>query len=379
MRILWHSAAPWAPTGYGTQTAIWTKYLKDQGHEVAISTYFGSPGRERIWNGMKVFPPPQDGVVTSLVMGHIQRFKPDVVIILADVWIMNPQIFKGIPTLAWVPADCSPLSIGDTNFFSKGDVKPVAMSEAGQKVLSAAGLASLWDGADIPCIPHGIDTEAFKPDANLRRAARAALNIEDDKFVIGMNFNNIDPVRKGVPEQFLAYSQFLRQHPKTVMVVHSMLEVTRSLHLGVLARTLRIGDDVIIADQYKMQAGLFGQDYMVAWYNMIDILSNCTYGEGFGLPAVEAQACGTPVILSDNTTGPQLKGPAGELAECEPYWNPVHQAWWGRPSPKSILKAYERSYKGWHTPTRRTGPRNFALSYDFREIGPMWTELLEAL
>ena len=39
--LLWHSCAPWAPSGYGSQTGIWTQELTKMGHEVVVSSYWG--------------------------------------------------------------------------------------------------------------------------------------------------------------------------------------------------------------------------------------------------------------------------------------------------------------------------------------------------
>ena len=44
-RIMWHSCAPWAlpaPSGYGTQTAIWIQKLTEMGHEVIVVVLLGA-------------------------------------------------------------------------------------------------------------------------------------------------------------------------------------------------------------------------------------------------------------------------------------------------------------------------------------------------
>jgi glycosyltransferase involved in cell wall biosynthesis len=368
LRILWHSSAPWTPTGYGTQTAIWCRYLRDRGHDIAISTYYGSPGKTRRWEGITVYPPPQDGDVTSLIMGHARAHKAEMIIILADVWLMDARALAGLPVYAWVPVDTSPLSLGDTLFLRAGDVRPVAMSEHGAKMLAAAGYP------DVPLIPHAIDTSLFSPDPR-RDELRAAFGIRPAEFAIGMNFNNIDPVRKATPEQMAAFSRFRKRHPDSTLFMHSMLALPRSLDLRVLARTLGIEDAVRFADQYRLQSGGYSAADMARWYSAMDIVSNATYGEGFGIPAVEAQACGTPVVLSDNTTGPQLVGP-GWLAPCEPFWNNTHGAWWGRPSVDGLVKCYEKAAAN-RSPFKAEACRLLAEKYDIAQVGPLWEQLLD--
>ncbi len=50
-----------------------------------------------------------------------------------------------------------------------------------------------------------------------------------------------------------------------------------------------------------------------AWYNAADLLLHPSYYEGFGLPPVEAMACGTPVICSDRGALPEVVGDGARL------------------------------------------------------------------
>ena len=52
-----------------------------------------------------------------------------------------------------------------------------------------------------------------------------------------------------------------------------------------------------------------------ALYNLADVFALPSLYEGFGIPALEAMACGTPVITADNSSLPEVAGDAGMLVE----------------------------------------------------------------
>lgn len=52
-----------------------------------------------------------------------------------------------------------------------------------------------------------------------------------------------------------------------------------------------------------------------AVYANASVLALPSYYEGFGLPALEAMACGTPVVVSDRSSLPEIVGDAGLLVE----------------------------------------------------------------
>ncbi len=56
--------------------------------------------------------------------------------------------------------------------------------------------------------------------------------------------------------------------------------------------------------------GNLGLDEMASYYNAADLMYYVTYEEGFGLPILEAMACGTPVICGDSGAAPEVAGDA---------------------------------------------------------------------
>jgi alpha-1,3-rhamnosyl/mannosyltransferase len=54
------------------------------------------------------------------------------------------------------------------------------------------------------------------------------------------------------------------------------------------------------------------QEQLVALYNGATLFIFPSFGEGFGIPVLEAMACGTPVLCSNATALPEV---AGKVAE----------------------------------------------------------------
>lgn len=59
------------------------------------------------------------------------------------------------------------------------------------------------------------------------------------------------------------------------------------------------------------QLGLIGDDHLACLYNACDAFLAPSVAEGFGLPVVEAMACGCPVIASHATSFPEVLGNGG--------------------------------------------------------------------
>jgi glycosyltransferase involved in cell wall biosynthesis len=68
--------------------------------------------------------------------------------------------------------------------------------------------------------------------------------------------------------------------------------------------------------RYKMMSevrlpGYIPVEELPLWYNSAELFVYPSVYEGFGLPVLEAMACGTPVIVSDASSLPEVAGSAG--------------------------------------------------------------------
>jgi len=66
-----------------------------------------------------------------------------------------------------------------------------------------------------------------------------------------------------------------------------------------------------------VHAGMVGQSDLVALYTAARAFAYVSFAEGFGLPVLEAMACGAPVITSSVSSLPEVAGDAAEMVDPE--------------------------------------------------------------
>lgn len=341
MKILIHSNGPMVPTGYGKQVRLLAPRLQAAGHDVAISAFYGLSGSPIMWEGIPILPAGGRDFGIDVLPYHARNHGAELVITLMDFWKLAPvaEALRDLHVLAWLPADCDPLGRPDAETLAHSGAQAVAMSRFGKRVLDDAGFPSLY-------APHAVDAAVFKPPAD-RRALRAELGL-DDFFLIGICAANRDALRKAWPEQFEAFRRFSLEVPEARLMVHSEARSGNGFPLDQLAGDLGIADRVIFSDQYALVSGLMDDEAMAGWFGCLDVLSACSYAEAFCVPMIEAQACGTPVIAT-NGSAMEENVWAGWKVLSDRYWNPVHRAWWNRPSVDSITTRYRYAYQAWQS------------------------------
>lgn len=364
MKILWHSNSPLVGTGYGSQTATFAPRLRDQlGHDVEISAYWGLGGSVINWEGMTVYPGDEQWGNRLLPM-LCKQADADVVITLMDVWVLTAKRIEDLPLASWVPVDHDPCPPKVVEFFKRTKATPIAMSRFGERMLKDAGLRPLY-------VPHGINTNTFRPMPEARADTRDKMHVPRDAFLVGMvaaNKGN-SPPRKAFPQVLEAFSRLRANHDDAYLYLHtepSGVGINAGLNLPKLAEACGLpADSVMFTNPLSLEMGM-PPEQVASLYSAFDVLANPAYGEGFGIPIVEAQACGTPVIVTDWTAMPELVGD-GWAVGGDRYWNGQQGSFWKAPSVSEIHGAMEEAYE-----RRGAGPsaaaRKFALNYDAKTV-----------
>lgn len=148
----------------------------------------------------------------------------------------------------------------------------------------------------ICTIPPGVDLELFQPLS--RDYARAEIGIAPEEKVV-LFVGRIDPI-KGIDTLIEAAELMLRQGagapPPCFLIVGGDLDATGT-PIGPLARVAAAIEERGIAHHFRL-AGSQPQNQLPVFYSAADVVAVPSRYESFGLVAVEALACGVPVVAS---------------------------------------------------------------------------------
>ena len=290
MRVLIHSEAPFMSTGYGIPCRQVAVLLAEAGHEVIVSAYRGLHGKELQMGPIRILAGGADKGGNDLLPIRYQHLNPDIVLALHDIWTLSSETLRLVPIAAWTPVDTLPIS--QVTLRSLRQARwALAYSKFGEREMRKAGLDPLY-------CPLGYDGEIFKPVD--REQARAALKVDPETYFavfVGSNMGN--PPRKSPDRIMQAWAKFIEQHPNSRLYMHTNpLPVDGGLNLVELAKHLRIPESALqFADAYKLQCGAYADETLAMILGAADVLVAPSRGEGFGMVPVQAQACGTPVIV----------------------------------------------------------------------------------
>lgn len=151
-----------------------------------------------------------------------------------------------------------------------------------------AKASSLFKNFRVETIPHGLDTETYKPVE--RKVARQLLNLPQDKQLIlfGASSGAMDDLRKGFHLLYPALQNLSKAgwQERVELVIFGASAPENPIDLGFNVRYLgRLHDDVALA----------------LVYSAADVTLVPSMQEAYGQTASESIACGTPVVAFEVT------------------------------------------------------------------------------
>ncbi|MGI9621489.1 MAG: glycosyltransferase family 4 protein [Acidimicrobiales bacterium] len=141
----------------------------------------------------------------------------------------------------------------------------------------------------IHLLGNGVDLERFRPPSETERAeSRADLGVDEDDIVIGAVGRLV--LEKGYAELFEAFGHIRRTHPTAKLVVVGPHEPDKADALG----------SELMAEAEAAGVSFLGhQEDVESLYWAMDIYVLASHREGFPRSAMEAAACGLPIVATN--------------------------------------------------------------------------------
>jgi len=344
VRILIWGPAPWSNTGYGVYCRNLATTLAKEGHDTAIFAFTGLSGRVQ-WGDITVFGNPFNNS-QHWVREVARRWKADITLQVFDAWTLHGSLHRFLPPrmVLHTPIDSEPLA----EWFVEAARQAAAVvpqSFYGKNVYEQAGILT-----EDP-IYNGIDPNDYRPHpkAKARRKFKMGSGrMPKDAFValiVGTNKGD----RKNLPNQLMAFAEFARRHEDAYLIAWTypffdQVNPEGYMLPDIWARCNGPEGRFIYPDMEQYHWGMDDSE-MALLYSSADVLMECSLGEGFGRPIIEAMACRTPVIGSNNTAITELVQGRGWLVPCSvPYWQQFLSSRQSYPDNDAILEALEDAY-----------------------------------
>lgn len=156
----------------------------------------------------------------------------------------------------------------------------------------------------ITVIPRAVDLETFRPLA-VPHDFRRRYELPADAPLV-LYVGSEDP-RKNLSTLIEAFARVLAYHPTAVLVKAGAVHFAReAAQIRERVQALGMTSNVRFIEHVP-------DDDLPLFYNAADLFVLPSRFEGFGLPALEAMACGRPVIAAQATSLPEVVGHAGVL------------------------------------------------------------------
>jgi glycosyltransferase involved in cell wall biosynthesis len=207
----------------------------------------------------------------------------------------------------------------------------------------------------VHVVPDGVDTSVFRPLADAERLAafRREYTGSDEPYIA---YVGKPTERRNLTPLLHAFARLRAEHslPHTLLIVGAGLP--GSSRFRDVIRELALDERVVVRDYAT-------HDVMPLVYSAAALFVYPSSYEGFGMPVLEAMACGTPTIALNNTAFPEFAGGVAHLlpdARVDTLAEGMH----------SVLRD-----PAWRARMAIEGPRR-AAGYDWRIITRRYLDLM---
>ena len=257
----------------------------------------------------------------------IEDIKPDYMIHLRDAWVHTNRYYgnPGNPPYNLKPA-CERAK-AKCIYYSPVQAKPLpkplidqvnpqcdfmmTMSEWGKWAYIERG----WPANKIDYLYHGIHPEIHKPLD--KKECREFFGFPQDAILLGYVGLNID-YRKNLGTSILVLKEVLKEYPNAKLVLWTETNAGGAILEDWIDSHIGRGHVFFPKRQGKVN-GIPEED-MAKLLNCFDVYTHTSTAEGFGMPVLEARACGVPIVATDDFVVREINKEYIQYAETAHYY-----------------------------------------------------------
>ncbi len=232
-----------------------------------------------------------DVLHATAFVGPIVQPCPSVLTIYDLSFALYPQFFRGLKQTY--------LRLG-TRYSARRARRIIAISENTRgDIARLYGVPLDWIDVAFPGVDQmtgrrsAVDVEHFRDKKNL-----------PPKFLLFLG--TLEP-RKNLPMLIRAFAQMKTDCPDAKLIIAG--------GIGWLAREIFDAVKLARVEDRVIFPGFIAEEEKTLWYSAATAFVYPSIYEGFGLPPLEAMACGTPVIVSNAASLPEVVDDAGVLID----------------------------------------------------------------
>lgn len=336
MRILISGYCPHGKSGYGLQTKCLFDIFIKKGHDIgavfwdmkerddhATMSYadfskksFGKDVSDvaNVYIPRRPLSHPENHYWDDMAWA-VKDFDPTHIVTIHDIWTIAPEWKPfDVPMYGWIPIHYDP---------------PELQTIVNLRNYESIWSLSLWGKGilekyhnNVIHIPHVIDDVFFDgvfANTNRKMEIRKRIGIPQHSYVFLMIARNTEKSnRKGFDFALQAFNYY-KKFKNPLAHLHMHVNIKGAIDIQDIAKNLDIGNHITCSDQGTINEYGFSSVYLRDLYLMSDTLLCTSAAEGFGLPVIEAQCCGLPVIatnctaISENVGLGRLSDPVGPV------------------------------------------------------------------
>jgi glycosyltransferase involved in cell wall biosynthesis len=417
LKLVYLSDHPLLTTGFGTVSCHLLKELQSRGADLAVMgvLYMVGSDPQDIDSGRLPYPvfcpPYEDPYGIERIGGFIAREKPDVILICNELHLTRTWISKirqsgsRAPVVVYRGVSCDELYREWREGLKEPDYT-VAYTRYAAEVIKK------YTGRSYPYVYHGVNRTLFHPYEEERRAALRRLLGWDGRFVVmyvGRNHHTkqqpkllrvFEILKKMGLRDALCYlhckpvveGYFHVSEKDRIPMGNNLVEIAEEIGVQEMIHFSWIRNEIHATPHDRPGAGGSTEpvperveDLVLAdLYNAADFYVHVSEFETFGLPLVEAMACGLPVAhKNDGGVMNEICGDAGRRLEPVKFDRNILTQRFGELSETNIARTIMDMYDRIRDPKAKqeiTGPGLVqAARFSWEDTGAAMEEILSAV